>query len=693
MAKKIGEAMSKAINALSKAFGTLQVNVNKILWGRGTKQPIATAKFDTKTGTMQYQSTPPPPPTRPVKGTLIDSGLFNALDALNSVDLCNVVNYLANNTSLPKSKRSQNPTAAEKRLYQLQDLCEAVVLAIDKYTAYPNEFIGSYAGIGPNAQSPDKVVSITGGVNVKKYNMYNLLQSIKDTLTPSGGNSIFTSQDLQDLSAIPGLGGKLNVIQDFIAKINQYADYRNISNSDLDKIESKLNNIRTLCVAIQGLSLQSAAAVVGNFLGKDIRSQIQQLNKYVDPTKIIPTLKKINSALQSFIAIANRIQGTLRTAQLIVRLALILVKVFKFLGAFLTKLPLPNIYTTTGVTTTFSAAKKAAEDQTDSLSVALKQVNGLLSVFLSFIRYLLANSNELLSRLQILLINLEACDTLKNSDVVAQLKDTVKQLESVKEQLAIYVAAYDTKSSENTATVDQYTIRIVDEEVTDKSITNKRRRGIAFDKNGAIVAQSDLTFATNNAVIINEVKLKLIGLGLVKSSVGAVTSTQAAIIAESLSYLETNDGLVSDLNIPDTFFDLDSPDNEDENSGLGLNAFVNKLKGGKRLRRRTRKAMAGASAQLSANLASEKVTAGNTLGGKVQASTVGTNQGVKTYEVKVYEPAPLGTNPTLTATRKILLQTVKVDGRSTTEAIDEAKDKVDEYRRHPEWTYEAKQVR
>ena len=133
-----------------------------------------------------------------------------------------------------------------------------------------------------------------------------------------------------------------------------------------------------------------------------------------------------------------------------------------------------------------------------------------------------------------------------------------------------------------------YDIRVVDEELTDRSIQNKRRRGIALTQTGQIVAQSDLTFATNTAVIIAEVKQKLVSLGLVQPNLVSGTTNNAvadatnlATISESLDYLDNNDVIQDDLNITTTPSDL--PDNLDETKGLGLNAFINNLKGGKKL--------------------------------------------------------------------------------------------------------------
>lgn len=617
----VGAALEKIIIGASRAVGKSQVAINKILWGKGNTQPIQTVKYNAASGSLAYTTTPTKA-TPPKAGNLIESGLFNALDALNSVDICNVITYVTTNINVKKKPRDPKEkwSQREKLLYGIQDTAGEIVIQIDKYTAYPNTLIGSYAGVGSNPISTEKAVNQSGapagspdisGTSVKKYNMYNLLQNIKDTVQfglQTTAEAQDTVGDVNQLAKIvPGLGNNLNYIQDFLGTLNKYSDYRNISSDDLRKLENKIAQVRSICVTIQNLNFKNTTALVGNFIGGDIRKQIQDLTKFMDPTKIVPTVKQINAALKSFISIANKIQGTIKTAQFVIKLMILFVKIFKFLIAFFIANPLPNLFTTSGVQSALDKARSTAENQTDSITRFLKEINALFAVILLFIRYLLANANELLSRVTILLASLEGCQAMKDpangnalSDVVDELKTTVTQLEALRDNLADYIIAVDSKTNADSSVFGKYTIKVVDEEITDRSIKNKRRRGIALDINGSFVLQSDLTFATDNTIIINEVRLKLVAAGLIQAGVGGI---DLAVLTESLSYLDNEDLNQSDLSMSET--ELDNPDNEDEDSGLGLNAFINKLKGGKRLRRRVRSAMATQKRQLAQSIAKE----------------------------------------------------------------------------------------
>lgn len=596
---KVLAPLGQAITATANVIGELQVGIDKILWGSLNPQPGLTATLN-DSGSLNYSSVPvsPAAPSSNAVGSFVQSGLFNALDALNQVNLCDVVSYLTDMIHFTYNRSRKRPpretwTALQKAFYDLQDASTFVREQIDKYVAFPNVFIGSYIGTGPNAVPIEQAVTKSeapkdGGTNVKKFNLYFLMQSIKDTfdLTGASTGSIFSSQDVTTLSTVPGLGANLNFIDNFIAEVTKYTDYRNIPNDDLQRLIQEVNKVRSVCVTIENLDytidLKNAAALVGNFLGSDIRAEIQKLSEFLDPTVIIDTLKEINDALRSFIKIAQRVQGVLTLGQFLIKLALILTKVFRFIIQFVTNAPIPAMGVKTSDISRLESAKFAAKDEVNGLTVFLKCVNSLLEVVLVFIRYIVANTNELLSRLNILLITLEGCDAVKNSDVISQLQETRDGLVVLRDQFAAYIIQYDSKTTGNSM-FGKYDIRVVDEELTDRAIVNKRRRGIALDPNGRIVAQSDLTFATNTAVIIAEVQQKLMALGLVAAGVGQIDMANLGAIAVSMNYLDTNDILENDLNI-----EVSAQDSANTAEQLGISSFLEGLPGGSKFKQNSK---------------------------------------------------------------------------------------------------------
>ena len=548
---------------------------------------------------LQYREVPTRPERPRVGQRLVQSGLFNALDALNSVDLCNVVSYAYDNINVKRQPRPERSTwtTTQTAFYTLQDQAGLVVQAIDKYTAYPNVFIGSYLGVGPNAVPPQQAVTQSnaptqGGTAVQKYNMYYLLKSIGEVFSfnTNTTGSLFTSQDAILLREVPGLGSNLNFVNDILGDVNKYSDFNQISTPELLALQTKIGRLRSVCTTIQNLNFKSAINLAGNFVGADIRSQISRLNEFVDVTKIIPTLKEINNGIRSFIRIASQVQKVITTGQFIIKLAILFIRVFRFILYFFGILPIPLIFSTAGAQTKIQDAKDAARDESNGVVRVLKSINALLGVATNFVRYLIVNANELLRRLDTLLLNLQVCDAFKDSDVLNELLETRSSLNTTLNELSSYIISYDSKTNPDTTLFGAYEIRILEEQVVDVSVENRRRRGVALDQAGTIIVQSDLTFATNPDVIIGEVKQKLVALGLVGPDLGTIDGDVLSAVSEAFNFLDNNDILDDDLNIDAAVVDL--PDNTDENAGLGLNAFVNNLKGGRRLRRRTRAALA-----------------------------------------------------------------------------------------------------
>ena len=621
----------------TKNTATLQVGVFKILWGTATNPPPKTTVRDPQTGEVKVVEATTPNIGQKITN-FFQSGLFNILDTINGLDLCNILSFLTTTTNSKPKKRPEKPWTKEQiALFYVQDKAKLAQDTIDKYLALPTSLVRSYAGIEPKIVTPKQAVSGSNtneketdltGTNAQKYNVYSLLQALKDAFTADGENSIITSEDATTLSQVPGFGNSLNFIDDFIAKINQYTDYRNINNEELQKLLKQINDIRSICVTIQTLDFASVLATVGNFLGVDVRAQIQQLSKVVDPTKLLPTIKQISNQVRGFIKIAQRTFNILTQLQFIIKLAILLTKIFTFIEVFFLSNPLPSLFTTAGVQAAFSKARDTATNGKNQVIKRLQQVNSLLSVIVAFVRYLLGAATELLTKLEITIRQLEACETTKDSAVLLDLRASYADLKQVQEQLATYIAIHDGKTDPDVSTLGNYSIRVVDEELVDTTITNKRRRGIAVDQNGAIVAQSDLTFATNTSIIIEEVKVKLVSSGLVKSQFSSFGGSDLAVISTSLTYLEDNTALDSNFNFDTLLQDSgESPDSEDESVGLGLNAFINNLKGGKKLRIRSRAAMKSSATAFQTQIAQTKTDGANAITAPSVVAGVGRETG------------------------------------------------------------------
>jgi len=133
----------------------------------------------------------------------------------------------------------------------------------------------------------------------------------------------------------------------------------------------------------------------------------------------------------------------------------------------------------------------------------------------------------------------------------------------------------------------------------------KRRFGIALDGKKNKVVQSTPTYASDDTIIINEVKLLLSAGGYTNKSLTGISSSDMAILIEGMANLGDPDITLDDIDFTSILDSgLDAPDNENEENGLGLNAFMNNLPGGKKLRKRMRKQMAASAKNLGKDLKS-----------------------------------------------------------------------------------------
>jgi len=614
--ERIVKIVGKAVNQAKKA-------IDKILWGNVNDAPA-----------IPVSGIAPPEPKRTKVGSFIQSGLFNVIDVLLKVDLCNVLEYLTTSLSDVKPKRKENPTKIEKALYDLQDRAALVRNAIDSFYAFPNEVLTQLKDPNPQAAPAPGTTPTTNtpsnaelvGSNMQKYNFgiigkytSDIFKFTSNAQTAATGTTAvindFAASALSDpevsaaLSILPGFKTSIASIKDYVSIIDQYADFRQIPNDEFQKLLRKLDEVRAVCVAIESLNLASAIDLADKYLGSDVRSQIAELGKFMDPTKIVPTLKQINNSLQSFTKTCQTITSNLRIARGFIKIGIVLVKIFRFIAKLIGSIPAPLQFATYSMVDKIRDAKDAVTTNVSGLEKFLTQVNNLLAVIINVIRYIQQNTQALIQRMDILIQKLEACGALKGSPVVQQLQQSQQSLKTLNDELAGIIREYDKKANVNNTDYGNYTIKVVEEELVDDGITNKRRRGIAIDKDNAIAAQSDLTFATNNAIIIEEVKFKLVALGLVSA---ASLSPTDLVIAESMTYLEDNDLVLDDLNLPTST--LESPDSQNQNSGLGLNGYLNQMKGTQALRKRVRSKLNSTSKAAKQKIAADMANTSKFLG-------------------------------------------------------------------------------
>jgi hypothetical protein len=561
------KGLEKAIGVIAQFIIKSQQGVNKIVYGDVRK------KFKNTSNNKGDVS------------SAMNNGLLNVVDTVASVDICNIVNYLIN--QIPGGKgfdpnvppKTNDPI--ERSKYALQKIAYEVQIKIDQYS---NLYIDPN-NLQSRVDLSNLVTQITESLN-----------SIADPVSQIG----LTNPQLQ--KAFPDISILSNFIQNALGKFNQYTDINQINSSEIQKLLKLIQDIRNVCVAIQGLNSPAAAI---NFLDSTfdvgIQDQIQKIQKLINPARLIPLIKAILRTANNINSIGRKIVGYIKTAQVIIQLIFLIRTVLLAVDKFLKFLQVPSIFTTLGATLGLTEIQQQTiKNAIEKLFQRLGQINSVLNLMIIFVENLLIVINEIIVKLRIILLNLEQCSNI-DPELIQDTRNTIDTLSQTQNDLQTFINNYNTNKNLIDTRFGNYNIEIVTEQVTDEGINLKRRFGIARGTDNIIVVQSTPTFASLDQIIINEVKVLLVSGGFVKSSLQGLSPDEISVTLESAQFLE--DGSFD----PDTL-SINPSDNiqisEEDSQELGLQSFVNNLPGGKKLRKRMRKQMIKSNEQLVKDLKS-----------------------------------------------------------------------------------------
>jgi hypothetical protein len=511
----------------------------------------------------------------------LDKGILNILNEIAGVDFCNLINYALSKTPGGKSFDPENPPPTNSQLerskWVLQKTAYDIQTYIDRY----------YKSYSDTLNPPSKEA------------LYDLIQQVSQGIQNiTGPSGLLNNGELK--ISFPELGIASNFLQDTLGFFNQYTDLRQIPNEDLRKLIDKIDKIRFYCVAIQGLNSPSAVVnFVDNLTGGRLQDEIAKINKIITPNKLIPLLKNILKTANNINSIALKVLQYISTGRVIIKIAVLLIRVFDVIKAFFTKLPIPSIYTTSGVQTTFSdiVQQRIEESGKKKLVKRLRQIDSVLGLVASFVSILIAGMFDIIQKLNVILLNLESCNNI-DDELKQEIQDTINNLSSSVNQLQDFLDRYNQAESSRERTFGEYTIEIVNEEIVDEGINIRRRFGVARNNSNIIVVQSTPTFASLDLIIINEVKVLLVSGGFVNIGLSTLDAEETVAVADAVRYLDIDDLNLSDIQI--TQQDINALDDED--GGLGLQSFLNNLPGGKRLRKKVRKVFASYSQNSAQNL-------------------------------------------------------------------------------------------
>ena len=549
------KGLEKAIAVIAQFILRAQNSTNKILYGDPTKQ--TNDKISNK-GDVQ---------------SALNKGILNVVETIASVDLCNIINYalqqIPGGSPFDPTKPPPTDSPVERAKWKLQKAAYDTQIFIDQYY---NQYTDSN-----NIQSRIGLADLVTQVRIS-------LEEITSAVSAESSNPVL-------LKSYPELSVLNNFVDNTIGYFDKYTDVNSIPFEEVQKIISYIDKTRNVCIAIQGIN--SPASLI-NFadstFNAGIQDQIERIQKIINPARLIPLLKSILKTANNINNIGRKILGYINTARAIIRIAVLLLKVFKIIIKFLKKLPIPSMYIVVGIQNTITEVQESKlKGFIDKTIKRLNQINFVLNLVVIFVNSLLIAIDQIIQYLKIILLNLEGCKNISD-DLIKDLNDTIDNLTGTRNQLQSFINNYNNNANQINKKFGKYTIEIITEEVTDEGINLKRRYGVGISPENTVVVQSTPTFASLDQIIINEVKVLLVSGGFVDSDLEGLSNDEILILTESLNYLEDGDINIQEIetNISESDFG-DTADLLD--TELELGQFLNNLPGGKALRRRVRKAM------------------------------------------------------------------------------------------------------
>jgi hypothetical protein len=574
----LATGLERVVGIVSKAVIKIKKGVSRVFYGNGK----------------------PKPPDAIFQNPL-DMGLVKILNLIAGIDFCAIFSFAAN--QIPDNLQKFDPKKApprsagslEKKKYQIQKLAYDVQGYIDKFMAlYAGATtVSSFLSNNPETQKAlkDLIAQVT-----------SILEDLNDV------NSSASLVDAEFSQAFPQAAISSNFITNAIGSLNKKIDLRTFTDVDFTTTIDTMNKVRSVCIVIQAYNDPKTVLQQLNTLTKGkINDAIKQLDKILDPKRAVPFVRSIIKTAKSIVKIMANILKYITLLQFVIRLGLLFIKIFgKLSNFFKFGIQIPQIGNTISgqVSIDFVVNDVIHAKGLVYFLKRVLQINEILGLIRSVVSYVLNNVIFIIPKLELIARNLNSCDSC-DEDLKAELNQTIQELKEGADALQKYMDDYFDAVNNKNKTYGDFTIEIITEETTDIALSIKRRFGIALDGKKNKVVQSTPTYASDDTIIINEVKLLLSAGGYINKSLTGMSSSDMAILIEGAANLGDPGITLDDIDFTYILDNgLDLPDNENEEVGLGLNAFVNNLPGGKKLRKRTRKMMAASTKNLAKDLKS-----------------------------------------------------------------------------------------
>lgn len=478
-------------------------------------------------------------------------------EAVAEIDLCNLVSYFLMQ-ALPSG--SDVETSFKKVKKDAQDILDVIQETEEQILHFPIKkgSVAPPAGIpGTSGSSNTSNVNSAQPTNQASSNPNygGGGQFYSPSATPAGvastsgnngtsaGKGITVDESLQAIRKVKEIIEKFNIpepvlkilpggaaLVESLKRISQNVP-TNMSNFPQEDIRRLYQTFTDTKELLNGIANAENPADLLKVIGA--KSAIQKLDDLLNPKQIIPILTGILTTVQSINLVITQLNNYVGKLAKIANILTTVAQAFIVIAKFIRKMPLPNMWTTAGVTSTLSNIGEKMDYKARQALFNLKATTEFLNSLSFALNGLVQRINVLIETISYILAKLQSCDKTKNLPVTKKLKEATLLLQQNVLQLQNSLPKKPTNTS---VTYKGFNLSIIEEEVTDAGINVVRRYGIVTDKRGVLVLQSDLTYANNTELIYNELRFLIdkAGINADVTNSGENTTSEADAIAKDL---------------------------------------------------------------------------------------------------------------------------------------------------------------
>lgn len=451
------------------------------------------------------------------------------VEIVNEIDLCNLVSYFLSQ-AIPSGSNVEKQfqklkEESSKILQQIKDSEDQIInkpilrssIPTSQQTFATNVNNSTPSPTNTAAQNPNYGAGASGfgtapqGTNTQTATGGNNGTSVN----AQPGNPVTIDSTLESIRKVKALVGAINIpepilkiipggnkVLDSLKRINEQipTNMSSFPNQDIQKIFSTYEEIKTLLSGIS--NAENPADLLSVFKAQNAISKLQDK---LNPAQLIPVINEIVRAVETIGRVINTISVNLNKINTVIRTLNTILTVISAIAKFIRNLPLPARWATVGVILKLQKVAETLENKVGQAKESVAQAAYFISTYTQAIAGINRRLQVLIGELKILQDKLEKCKKTSNLPATKKLKEVILTIENNINNLNAQLPAPLARKKQ--VIYKGFTLDIIEEQAADENIVALRRYGVALDKRGVVVVQTELTYATNIELIQNELRL------------------------------------------------------------------------------------------------------------------------------------------------------------------------------------------